>query len=481
MARADELKAAIRKWREHPAQMVRDLFKVEPDAWQEEALEAFPISPRLAMRACKGPGKTTVLAWIAWNFLLTRPAPKIMATSATADTLADTLWPEMSKWQSRSELLKALFTWQKTQIFCNENPAEWFMAARSWSKSASPEQQANTLAGRHADYILFLIDESGSIPDAVMVAAEAAFGGTKECHIVQAGNPTHREGPLYRACTVARHLWRLITITGDPDDPNRSPRIPIEYAREQIAQYGADNPWVLVNIFGQFPPGSINALIGLEECEQAMRRHYRDHEIQHAPRILSCDVARFGDDSTVIARRQGLMAWKMKQIRNADSMQIAGTLVREWQDWDADACFVDGTGGYGAGVIDAMRQLNRSPIEVQYSGEPRDRRYYNKRAEMYFDMVDWIKSGGVLPDHPELIAALTRTTYSFKGDRLLIEPKEMVKVRLQGQSPDHADALAQTFAQVIKPRPRFVLPGEKRGARVSDYDPMAEAYRQGNA
>ena len=61
---------------------------------------------------------------------------------------------------------------------------------RQWSQSADKTQQANTLAGRHADYILFLLDESGGIPDAVMVTAEAALSSCVEGHIVQAGNPT---------------------------------------------------------------------------------------------------------------------------------------------------------------------------------------------------------------------------------------------------------------------------------------------------
>jgi Domain of unknown function DUF302 len=62
---------------DHPAKMVREIFGARPDPWQEEALELFPTTPRIAMKACKGPGKSTVLAWLAWNYLLTRPHPKI--------------------------------------------------------------------------------------------------------------------------------------------------------------------------------------------------------------------------------------------------------------------------------------------------------------------------------------------------------------------------------------------------------------------
>ena len=269
------------RWWEHPADFVREVFEVEPDAWQVDVLEAFPHSPRLAMKACKGPGKTAVLAWLIWNFLVTRPHPKIAATAITKDNLDDNLWAELAKWQKRSKLLEPAFTWQKTRIFCNEHPETWWASARTWSRSADATQQADTLAGLHADYLLFVLDESGGIPDAVMAAAEGGLanvvaGSGREAHLVQAGNPTHLEGPLYRACTSARARWHVTEITSDPDDPKRTPRVSVEWAREQIEEYGRDSPWVLVNVFGRFPPASINALIGPDEVRDAMRRSYHE-------------------------------------------------------------------------------------------------------------------------------------------------------------------------------------------------------------
>jgi len=35
----------LRRWREHPIQMVREEFKAEPDVWQAEALEIFLKEP----------------------------------------------------------------------------------------------------------------------------------------------------------------------------------------------------------------------------------------------------------------------------------------------------------------------------------------------------------------------------------------------------------------------------------------------------
>jgi hypothetical protein len=462
----------VTEWREHPANMVRELFNAEPDPWQEEALEAYPHNPRMAMRACKGPGKTCLLAWISWNFLLTRPFPRIAATSISADNLSDTLWPEMAKWQHKSTLLTEMFTWTKTRITQNEHPEIWWMSARTWSKTADKEQQSNTLAGLHEDYVMFLLDESGGIPDAVMTTAEAALSSCIEGHVIQAGNPIMLEGPLYRACTKEKDLWYLIYITGDPDNPKRSPRIKIEWARQEIARHGRDNPWVLINVFGDFPPSSLNALIGPDEVDEAMNRYYREYEIgRGTPKIIGVDVAEEGADSSIIFPRQGIQAFAPKQMRNLDSIEGASWVAREWDAFGADACFVDDTGGFGAGWIDQLKVLGKSPIGVRYSRKAHQSdRYYNKRAEMYFEAVEWIKNGGALPKCDELKEALTKTTYTTPKGLLLLEPKEMVKAKIH-YSPDHADAFVQTFAEPVTSVHR------KFSRHTAEYDAFAEVNR----
>ena len=285
------------------------------------------------MKACKGPGKTAILSWLCWNFLATRPYPKIVATSITSDNLADGLWPEMAKWQNKSPFLKEDYQWTKTRIVKKSDPETWFMSARGWSKSASSDQQANALAGLHADYILFVLDEAGGIPDSVMAAAEAALSTGIESKIVIAGNPTNLDGPLYRACTSEAELWYVVEITGDPDDPMRSPRIDPEWARAQIKKYGRDNPWVLVNVFGKFPPSSLNTLLGAEEVRAAVNRHHDLSEYDFSQKRLGIDVARFGDDSTVIFPRQGLVAFKPVQMRNAKSNEIAARVAAAKAKW----------------------------------------------------------------------------------------------------------------------------------------------------
>lgn len=464
------------RWRLRPDIMVRELFGVVPDAWQDRTLRLFPRSPRLAMRASKGPGKTAVLAWMAWNFLLTRSHPKIGAVSITAQNLAVNLWTEMAKWRNESELLKAKFTWTHGRITCNDHPETWFMEAMAWPKTASVDQQADTLAGFHADYVMFVIDESGGIPPAVLVAADAALGSCVEGHIVQAGNTNSRAGMLYEACVTDRKRWEVVTVTGDPDDPERSPRVSIEWAQGMIDRHGRDNNWVMVNVLGQFPTTEFNTLLSLEDIHAAQARSYSEYDIEKAPRVLGFDAALWGDDVNVIFPRQGLVAFSPIRLRGVKPHLVAGRIAAKWQEWGADALFADNTGGYGAPVISHLELEGFAPIPVGFAEKANDEQFFNKRAEIYFLGAQWIMNGGQLPPAnvpgmAEFTAAWTQTTYTAKRDKFIIEPKELIKARL-GFSPDDTDAFCLTFAQPVAPRS---MNGRRRGTMKSEYSPI-EAY-----
>lgn len=462
-------KDKLRIWRNDPRIFVREVFKATPDPWQDDVLEAFPTSQRIAMCASKGPGKSTLLAWLAWNFLLTRPSPKIAATSISGDNLRDGLWSECAKWRDRSPMLKELFVWQKERIFFKEAPETWWMSARQWSKSADPQSLGGTLAGLHADYIMFELDEAGGLPDAIMASAEAALSSCKEGHIVIAGNPTHLEGPLFRACkTAEKKLWHIVEITADPDDPKRSPRVSIQWAREQIEKYGRDNPWVLVNVFGRFPPSGLNSLIGLDEVEASINRRYREGEFRNSPKILGIDIARYGLDSSCIFPRQGLIAYTPEVMRNADGLEGAQAVIRKLNTWGGDAVFIDDSGGFGASWIDQLLQLGQSPIGIHFNSKAASPQYFNKRAEMAFECVNWMKRGGCIPDIRELKEALTKTTYSFKDDKLIIEPKDDIKEKL-GYSPDHMDALLLTFAMPVE---KASTDNPSKGIHEFEYNPL---------
>jgi len=476
----------IQIWRSDPVKFVRDLFNVEPDEWQKDVLEAFASrdkdKSRISMCAAAGPGKSTALAWCALNFLLCYADignhPKGAAVSVTQDNLKDNLWPEIAKWMNRSEMLREMFVWTKTRVFAKEHPETWFISARSWSKSADEEEQGRTLSGLHSDYVLYLIDESGDIPIPVLRSAEQGLTSCRWGKILQAGNPTSHEGMLYASTTKLRDKWFVININGDPDDPKRSPRIDIEWAREQINNYGRDNPWVMSYILGKFPPSSINTLLGPEEVEAAMRRHLREDQYSFAQKRLGIDAARFGNDFWCIFPRQGLAAFKFIELRNPRSEEVAARVSFAKAKWGSEIEFFDGTGGFASGAIDAMMQAGHSPMEIHFNGKAMDSRYFNKRSEMWFEMAEWVKKGGALPYDAGLIKELTAPTYTFVKGKFMLEEKDQIKKRL-GFSPNKGDSLALTFSLPEMPSENASIESlvsggvdNQKGKLLHEFDPF---------
>ena len=464
------------RWWERPDFMVRELFEATPDAWQDVVLRSFPVTPRIAMKASKGPGKTTTLAWVAWNFLLTRPHSNISAVSISSANLRDNLWKEMAVWLKKSPLLQSQFEWTGERIFHREHPETWWMSARSWSQKADKEQLGATLAGLHAEYAMAIMDESGAMPKEIALSAEGVFASGKEAHVLQAGNTNALDGALYDACVTRRSLWKVVPITGDPDDPLRSSRVDIEWAREMIANdpMGRESPFIKVLLLGEWPKQSVTALIGPDEIEAAMKPRWNASDIEHSPRILGVDVARQGDDSSVIFPRQGLVAFEPKILRNATGRQGAGHVARTWTDWNVDAVFIDASGGFGWPWIEALQDLNRNPTPVEFGGGATDKRYANKRTEIIYSLVDWIRRGGQLPYSAEMITELSQTNYTHKGEALIIEEKKIIKAKI-GWSPDRTDALALTFSEPVVARPTTPSPAPRQ--RADNYDAIEEFRR----
>jgi hypothetical protein len=420
--------ARIRRWRENICQFVHEELHVETiDDWQREALEAFASEKledqRICTTACVGPGKSAFLAWCGLWFLGTQGArgehPKGAAVAVTETNLRDNLWSEVSKFMSRSPYLSTAFAWTASRIVARDHD-DWFLSARTYPQGGDPTEQGKTLSGLHSKYVFALIDEAGTIPVTVLRAAEQALSNCTFGKIAIAGNPISTEGMLYAAATQLRHQWRIIVVTGDPDDLRRSPRVDLAWAKEAIATYGRDNPWVQSYILGRFPSHSFNALLSIDDVEAAMHRHLRGDQFSFAQRRIGCDIARFGDDATCLFPRQGLAAFKPVMMRGARTNEIAARIGAAVAAWGPEAILVDDSGGWGAGVIDHLMLAGTPAIPVNFAGAPTDPRYKNKRAEMWFELAAWVKRGGSLPPIAELVADLTTPVYSFNGGKFVL-------------------------------------------------------------
>lgn len=494
-AEAAQLSRDIERWRDDPVAFVTEVFgagyeretgaALVLDAWQRDFLGKL-LSPRrrVAAKAAKGVGKTAALAWVAWWFLLTRRHVKAACCSITGDNLDDGLWTELALWRRRSPLLDALFAQTGGAIESKDHPETWWLSKRAFPRDADKSAQAETLAGLHADAILILLDEVGSYPSGVFAAAKAIFNVVgADALLVVAGNCTDVDGPLYRLCTEEADAWEVVSITGDPDDPQRSSRVDIEVARAEIARYGREDPVVMVNILGKFPPKGGSKLLSLDEVTAAMHRDSPQRLWAKEARIWGLDCATTGMDRSLLYKRQGPVAFIPRTWRNLEPDQLADKVALEVADArragkGPHKVFVD-MGGVGRGTYSRLRSLLGDLVEGVDFGSSAldDAQYANRRTEMWCVMAEWVRTHGCLPDRPELRTELTAPSVgeqstTSKGTRRMLESKESLAKRGH-PSPDEGDALALTFAAPVLAPATEALHQRHAGRAATDFDPIA--------
>ena len=194
-----------------------------------------------------------------------------------------------------------------------------------------------------------------------------------------------------------------------------------------------------------------NVLITIDMVSRAAARQLQEQDVRGAVRVIGVDVARFGDDRSAICKREGLWCHDIRVVDNADNMTFAGMVADEINTFKPDAVFIDS--GRGEGVIDRLRQMGYSVMEVNFGSRAADpARWANKRTEMWDRTREWLEGGGAIPNDPALKGELAAPMYSFDASgRKVLEPKEKLKERGL-RSPDLADALALTFAAPVRPR-----------------------------
>lgn len=219
-----------------------------------------------------------------------------------------------------------------------------------------------------------------------------------------------------------------------------------------------------------FAAAGDNQLISLHDVQLAAGKHLRKDQYDFAARVLGVDPARFGDDRSVIFPRQGLHTLAPEVYRGIDNMTLADRVAAYIDRWQPDAVFIDA--GNGSGVIDRLRQLGHDVIEVHFSGQSSQGRYLNKRAEMWFEMRNWLRAGAAIPDIVDLKQDLAAPTYKFTpADKIQLEAKEDIKKRGL-PSPDLGDALALTFAYPVHRSHAVETQARRMGVTVTEQSPL---------
>jgi hypothetical protein len=192
---------------------------------------------------------------------------------------------------------------------------------------------------------------------------------------------------------------------------------------------------------------------------------------------LGCDVARYGDDWTSIARTKGNALVKMIAIKHFDVIQVATSLLNEAGRRDAPVtgpnCRIDVV-GLGAGTVDYCRKKGLPVTDLTAGAKPIERpgvffKYKNLRSQMWWEFREKLRlgtfsfnlrdaKGNVIPIPEKLVGDLASVRYEISGDKVIeVESKDDIKLRL-GRSTDDGDAVVMA-AFDVPPRPKKpVLP-----------------------
>lgn len=167
------------------------------------------------------------------------------------------------------------------------------------------------------------------------------------------------------------------------------------------------------------------------------------------------DVARFGNDKTVLTCRQGRVVYWQKAWMKVDTEDTVGRVLSEIRQFKKPDQIAVDVIGVGAGVVDKLKRIFPDiVVEVNSANRVDDGVNFNLRAQMWDNMREWLKNSPVsLPNNQDLRSDLTALRYKFRGGVRLMESKEDAKAR-GIKSPDYADSLALTFAEPVKVKKR---------------------------
>ena len=448
------LEESIPIWRDDPVVYFREVLQFEPDEWQANAARDLAKFPKVSIKSGQGIGKTGLEAAVFLWFLTCFPFPRVVATAPTKQQLNDVLWSEIAKWMGNSPLLPRLLKWTKTYVYMIGNEKRWFGVARTATK---PEN----MQGFHEDNMLFIVDEASGVADPIMEAILGTLSGENN-KLLLCGNPTRTSGTFYDSHTRDRALYRCFTVSSM--DSHRTNKENIE---SLIRKYGWDSNVVRVRVRGEFPKQEDDVFIPIEVIEQCSSRVYELPDGSGMPFVvLGVDVARFGDDETVLYLNNFGHCRLVRKRRGQDLMSTAGDVVAVYREFYAKNpsyhgkmyVNIDDT-GLGGGVTDRLREVRREQklhrmviipinaaekIETDTSaGKDAARRYNNLTTAMWASMRDLLTEKSiVIGDDQETFAQLSSRKYRMASNgKLEIEPKEEMKKRGL-DSPDRADALA---------------------------------------
>ena len=397
----------------------------------------------IAVASGKGIGKSALVSMIIDWAMSTCGDCKIVVTANTGTQLATKTVPEVAKW-TRLSFNQHWWEVKATSITSRQpgHEREWRTDFIPWSKD---NMEAFSGHNQHKR-IVVIFDEASGIHDTIWDNTEGTLTDENtELIWIAFGNPTRPYGKFRDCFGKNRNVWKTFQIDARTVEGTNH----VEQQR-QVEAHGEDSYHVRIWIRGEFPLVGSDQFIAPADVDRA--RHAKALAIDHLPKILSGDIARFGDDQSVIGYRQGRKAVILEKLRGKDTAFVGDRMIEWINKLRPDATVVD-TDGLGAGTYDHIRYRGFGDRLFEFHGNatPKDtKKYSNLRSESWGLMRDWLPTAEI-PDDPELADDLVGPLYYYnpKG-QLCLEAKDDMKERGLW-SPDCGDMLAMTFGITVAP------------------------------
>lgn len=434
--------------RAEPEKWVHDELHMECQGIQGPVMRALAEGKDCAVRTGHSCGKSGLAGMVNIWWLDTRPMSKVMSTAPGERQLKHILWAEIgarfANWSRRHE-------WQLTRgmnMYNKVHPAGWFGLGVYSS-------EADKIEGFHTEtpgYLLIIVDEAKAVDDTFFVAC-ASMVGQRLMTSVPALNS---RGFFYDAFSKHKGLWECFHMS-----TLNSPFVTQAWIEDRKKDWIEGSAVWQAKILGDFPKNiSSNLLINPSQVEDAQKR-WEDGPGTWTDSIsVGVDVARFGDDRTVVTNLINSRLVRIIEKAKQDTMATVGIIIENLRQIEQSAekrkievsskkipVVVDDT-GLGGGVVDRLGELEYNVVPINFAWKAEDpEKYANKRTELWCNMalaMDWLvlpSDDAMMGGGARLAAELTSTQFAYTSTGKKLEPKESIKKRT-GVSPDIGDSLA---------------------------------------
>lgn len=479
---------------EDPVGALRYMFGFQPWSMQREIIRSVWANPRTAVRSGNGVGKTKIaFGGIGPAFLLAFPNSVVVTTAPTWRQVKQLGWREWRySWGVMRNRMLATPQLREVPIpACLGTSVE---LGEQWHALGMSTNEPENFAGIHAPHVLLIVDEASGVAESIYEAGEGFLTGS-HARVLLIGNPTRPEGQFHRCFTSERDKWETLHMSAlnSPNFTGEGKTLDPEVARSLVQpewvqdkrdRWGEDSPLFQVRVLGNFADDTDDTIISLVSVENAQQRDFElegGRLLDHPDVTISCDVARFGLDETVLMRKRGKKIELIEVYHGRDTMVTAGKCLLavraalNEKDVLSVRLVVDDD-GVGGGVTDRLRETMKSELQSEraglvtyHGGEAaiRPDRFTNKRTESWF-RAKWQMPELDIPMDDDLVRDLVSTRYKMTSNgQIQAERKEDVKKRL-GRSPDRGDALIMLLEP--KEAKRIIEPEEHVDDEENAYD-----------